>query len=95
MDKEVKVIALIRKNATGEIREYKTECWLFDDSSGEIDAYNWSEGGFSCDCNRALFFQRTKGEKEDWKAPCGDELYSVNLKDPKTGEIFYREYEVS
>ena len=93
MDKEVKVIAMIRKNATGEIREYKTEVWLFDDNK-EPDSYMWSEGNFSCDCNRCLFFDRAGGEEENWHHPCGDELYSVNLK-TMDGKIFYKEYEVS
>ena len=92
MDKEVKVIAMIRKNTTGEIREYRTEVWLFDDEEGVPDSYMWSEGNYSCDCNRGLFFARAGREEENWHLPCGNELYSVNLK-TMDRKIFYKEYE--
>ena len=90
----VKIVALIRKNETSEIREYKDEVWWdcnepYDDYPND---FMWSEGNYSCDCNRYLFFQRAKGENED-NDECGDDKYSVNLKNPKNGEIFYREYE--
>jgi hypothetical protein len=41
----------------------------------------WSEGNYSCDCNRAIFFERAAGkehtreEMEAW--PCGDESYTI------------------
>jgi predicted dehydrogenase len=91
-DTLVKIIALIRKNKTGEIREYKDELywgnWYQDE---EPSTYIWEDGNYSCDCNRYLFFQRVKNENED-NEECGDELYSVNLKNPKNEEIFYKEY---
>ena len=89
----VKIVALIRNNKTGEIREYKDEVWWdynepYDDYPND---FMWSEGNYSCDCNRHLFFQRAKNEDED-NAECGDDLYSVNLKNPKGGKIFYKEF---
>ena len=92
-DTWVKITACIRNNETGEIREYSDEVWWdfnepYDDYPND---FIWSEGNYSCDCNRCLFFQRAKNENED-DCKCGDELYSVNLKNPKNGEIFYREF---
>ncbi len=37
--------------------------WVKPD--GYTDEYWWSEGNFSCDCNRALEFWRAKGKDED------------------------------
>jgi predicted dehydrogenase len=91
-DTFVEIIALIRKNKTGEIREYKDELyWGNWYRSEEPSTFIWEDGNYSCDCNRYLFFQRVKNENEDNKK-CGDELYSVNLKNPKNNEIFYKEY---
>ena len=93
-DTWVKIIALIRNNETKEIREHEDEVWWdynepYEDFPSD---FIWRDGNYSCDCNRHLFFQRAKGENED-DAECGEEKYSVNLKNPKNGEIIYREYE--
>lgn len=90
----VKIVALIRKNKTGEIREYKDEVWWdhnepYDDYPND---FMWSEGNYSCDCNRHIFFNNKKYGEEDWDCPCGEELYSVNLKNPKNNVIFYSEF---
>ena len=88
-DTWVKVVALIRKNETGETREEKTElCWLDDEPSTFI----WEDGNYGCDCNRHIFFNNKKYGEKDWDCPCGEGKYSVNIKNPKNGEIFYREY---
>lgn len=90
----VKIIACIRKNKTGEIREHKDEVWWeFCKPYGEDypSSSMWADGNYSCDCNRCLYFQRAKNESED-NCECGDELYSVNLKNPKSNEIFYKEF---
>lgn len=80
----VKVVAVIRKNATGELHEY--ECneimeWKF----GTPSTWIWTEGNYSCDCNRGIFF----GEPED--VDCGDGAYAVQLRNAKTGEVYYDE----
>jgi hypothetical protein len=31
---------------------------------GEFSDFIWSEGNYSCDCNRSLFFQRASGKDE-------------------------------
>lgn len=89
--KWVKVVAFIRKNDTGEVRKYHRTSILEND--GIVHDYSWRDGNCSCDCNRELFFLRAGNEPEPDDTMCGDERYSVNLQNPKTGEIFYREYE--
>ena len=89
----VEVIAHIRHNETQEIRRYRTEMIFFEDDEKYPLTFIWSEGNYSCDCNRKLFFEYVNGKKyEDIDHPCSDGQYSVNLENPKTGEIFYKEY---
>lgn len=89
----VRVIAHIRNNATGEIRQYMTDEVLHDGDS-HPSVFNWEENNFSCDCNRILFFLRAKGEDEEeaWDRECTHGHYSVNLQNPVTGETYYREF---
>lgn len=55
----------------------------------EPDDYLWSEGNYSCDCNRSLFFH-------DWNEPekreCGDSEFSIRISD-MTGKVIYSELE--
>lgn len=86
----------IVKVSTGEIRTYieedegdhdeKTRNWRLDEGG---DIYLWSEGNYSCDCNRALFFARAAGEDEP-DEPCGDSAYRlISLR--QNGIEIYRE----
>lgn len=90
----VKAIALIRDNFTGEVVEYNSEELL---EVGELtpSVFNWAENNYSCDCNRRIFFRRTKGiEYKDCEdIPCSDGMFSVNLKNALTGEFYYKEFE--
>jgi hypothetical protein len=85
---EIKAIAKIRKNETGEIRDHDiTIMWEGEDGEdGRWNTWIWEEGNFSCDCNRASFFG------DDDEIQCSDGRYSVNIVDPETGEVLYREY---
>lgn len=83
----IKVTAHIRKNETGEVRPYLTDLPVDD---GVVDPFIWQEGNFSCDCNRDIFFEGNQDEDDDM--PCSNTIYSVNLENAETGEIFYREY---
>lgn len=90
IDKEgtpwIKVIAHIRKNNTNEaIVKHPTTIWL--DENGIPNPFSWSENNYSCDCNREIFYG------EDIDSACSDGRFSVNLENPATGEIIYREYE--
>lgn len=87
----LKIIEAIRCNATGETRE-RESCifWWHRDKGPHL--YNWEDGNFSCDCNRAMFFADAAGEP-DPDVPCSDGLFSVRLRNAKTGEVFYDEFE--
>lgn len=62
----------IRENSTGEVRIYTMEGSWEDHS-----LFFWSEGNFSCDCNRRDSFMRAAGVEPDDDSPCGDEAYSA------------------
>ncbi len=89
----VECIAEIRNNATGEIREYETQ-EILEIGNNHPSVFNWEENNYACDCNRRLFFKRTKGEEteDDWNTDCSDGKFSVNLKNKKDGIVYYREY---
>jgi hypothetical protein len=92
---EVAITALIRCNATGEIRQHETKGYVGEDESGP-STFIWEEGNYSCDCNRHIFFHVAGGgdyEDDEADIECSDGKYSVNLVNPKTGEVFYREFD--
>lgn len=90
--KWVKIIAHIRNNGTGEIRQSKEKI-MWDEKNGCPLIYIWKDGNFSCDCNRKLFFADAGNEDISMEdAPCGEGKYSVNLENPRTDEIFYKEF---
>ena len=81
----VKIIARIKNNKTGQIKEYETiEIW--NEYTNKPYTYNWEEGNYSCDCNRALMFDGSN-------IPCSTGKFSVNLVNPKTNEVFYKEFD--
>ena len=85
----VKITVHIRKNETGEVRTYADTGML---DGGEFNDFIWAEGNFACDCNRELFFLRANDEPEP-DTECGDERYSVNIENPATNEVIYREFD--
>jgi len=91
----VEVIAEIRENNTGEVREYSCH-EILDVNGNETfpDVFNWEENNNSCDCNRRVYFKRANDELKDsdWDIDCSDGLYSVNLKNAKDGVIYYKEF---
>ncbi len=84
----VKIIANIRDNSTQEVRQINKTGLLDEDLKlGNIE-YMWEEGNYSCDCNRKLFFD--PGVVHD--VDCSDGKFSVNLINPKTKSVFYKEF---
>lgn len=81
-----KVYIEIRRNSDGEVRMYtdKTE---FLENGYE---FNWHEGNYSCDCNRAAFFAKAGGE-EDPDSECGDGSYSVRVTQ-LDGTLVYQDF---
>lgn len=87
--KWVKAIAHIRKNETGEVRQYPTDEILEDGADHPI-TFNWAENNYSCDCNREIFFESAGGK--ECVPECGDGRFAVNLQNPVTGEFYYKEF---
>lgn len=77
----------IKNVSTSEIRTYED---TFDDDV--IVYYQFSDGNYSCDCNRELFFKRVAGEVVNWNRVCSDGDYLVHITNTETGDIVYREF---
>ncbi len=90
----VACVAEIKNNETGEIVEYETS-EVFIHGQNEPDIYIWEEGNYACDCNRHLFFMEAKKEPrpDNSELKCTTDKYSVNLKNKKNGNVYYREFE--
>lgn len=87
----VEVVAHILFKETGEVHQFLTD-EIWEEEHGEPSNYIWSEGNFSCDCNRHLFFQRAI-DAEERAYVCGQDKYSVNLENTRTGQVYYREFD--
>lgn len=77
----IPAIALIRRESDGVIRPYENDYY------GE---FIWSEGNYSCDCNRAIFFANTD---EDDECECGDTRYTVRIIAKDGSGVLYDEWE--
>ena len=78
----------ITKNDTGEVREY------VDPDGSETVPFMWSEGNYTCDCNREIFFKRARNEDVDLDAQnCSYGRYSVEILDPESNEVIYADRE--
>lgn len=73
---------------TGETREWKI--YDFEAAHLEESDFMWSEGNYSCNCNRALFFARAAGEEDPNDRECGDGAYSIIILDG-TGDVRYHD----
>jgi len=89
----MKYKAIITRVADGEIGEYKPD-WDYEvTEDGFSNEYIWSEGNFSCDCNRMMFFHEARGEEypvekfEDIK--CSNGKFHVRCVDVDTGAVLY------
>lgn len=83
---------LIRRNNDGEIRHLLKENWSEDDMPRDVLEYLWAHGNFSCDCNRSQFFAEALDPEADGEDKCGDGGYAINLQNPESMEIYYREF---
>ena len=62
---------LLRNNETGEER------WVeYNMPWEEHSDFMWTEGNYACDCNRHLFFERSKGQEPE-DAECGEKRYTA------------------
>jgi len=58
----------LRDNETGEIRIHEEPVYDYDE-------HLWSEGNYSCDCNRFIFFNRAVGIEPRTRCECGATRY--------------------
>jgi hypothetical protein len=83
----------ILDTATNETAAFEdcTSIWL--DSDGYTNDFMWSEGNYSCDCNRQLFFTDALGKpRSDLdKLVCGVTRYLVKATRLDTGETVFDE----
>lgn len=80
----------IRRVADGVVRVYECEEYEWEDGFNAV--YQWGEGNYGCDCNRASFFE--EAGNEDWtektQRPCGHTAYVVEeVRIVETGEVVY------
>lgn len=75
-----KMKVYIRNNKTGEVRSIP---WEYEVTP---DDYLWSEGNYSCDCNRDIFFKQGTDEPENHG--CGMNKYWVEIKDENEKVIY-------
>lgn len=87
------VIVQIKHVATGEVVEF-THPLTYNEETKTFEYFVFEDGNFACDCNRAIFFDRYSGrEVKDLDTyECSVGVYRVNLINPDTGEVFYREF---
>lgn len=91
----IDVVVEVMCVATGERREREESMLYMPEEDGDTPSSSWwREGNGGCDCNRVLTFLRAANEPDDDdETPCGDGAYRVNLRNPVTGEVFYREFD--
>lgn len=75
--------AVMRDNTTGETKTIHLDLW-YDHSM-----FMWTEGNYSCDCNRSLFFYNHDRNK---KYKCGfDKITVVKMIFPDGTEVLVDE----
>jgi hypothetical protein len=72
---------------TGLRSKYKDS---YDKDDGWYD-FIWTEGNYSCDCNRSLFFARGRLEDDPKSPPCGSDRYFVKIVDEGDGTVLLDE----
>lgn len=84
------IIAQIRRNADGVVRDYTMDSNWYEGSEGD-SSFLWGDGNFACDCNRNLFFCRAADEDEPLDRHCGSDRFSVRIFDKKKEKILYQD----
>jgi len=59
------------------------------DWEADSQEFMWTEGNYSCDCNRALFWSRAGGE-EDIEQDCGNVTYPIRATDD-AGKVLFQD----
>jgi len=73
----------IKNNKTEEVRKFVVENEDWYDGF----EYMWTDGNYSCDCNRALYFARAEPSKSNdlLDIECGETVYSVPFVELEDG----------
>lgn len=77
------IVMTLRRRSTGEARVYRTDWCPFlpttkDDLLRGV-LFQWTEGNFSCNCNRSIFWAEAGGEPAPDETPCdiGDDRFEI------------------
>jgi len=82
----MKYTITLRDNSTGETKDYQEK---YDWEEEHSMLYQWFDGNYSCDCNRAIFM---KGEYIE-NAPCSDgKIDVIKIVDEAGNEIDFSSY---
>ncbi len=88
-DNEIKIEVHLRNKLNGDSRICIEEGYLNED--GDFFDFVWSEGNFSCDCNRSIFLYEGDSSKT---MECHTENIIIDkIVRQDTGEILYEEHE--
>jgi hypothetical protein len=77
----------IRNNETNEVRTTQNYELIWDNERNQPHFWNFSDGNYSCDCNRHIMF-----EGEFLEHDCSEGKYSVNIVNLVTGKLVYQEF---
>ena len=74
---------LLMRNSDRRVVEIKeTEAWAWPENW----VWMWTEGNYSCDCNRELEFRRALGETPEWDdVECSEGRFSVWIREGNCG----------
>lgn len=81
---------LIKQVSTDEVRRIS-----YSDLTGRTHdetVYLWTDGNYSCDCNRSRIFDECEDEFRESEHACGESEFRVNIYDG-TGKCLLFEFE--
>ena len=67
----------IRRNSSGETRVY-SDAYVWDEEEHLV--YQWTDGNYGCDCNRAIFFETAGGTANAGEDECGTGVFSSRVE---------------
>jgi len=77
----------ILDSVTGEQRSYQDD-FVWSQDPDDFSEYIWSDGNYSCDCNRGLFFERAAGIPYSGETVCGQSRYFLFICDEAGTEVY-------
>lgn len=83
----MKYIFTLKDRLTGEIKEYVSN---YKYSIKDL-LYQWLEGNFECDCNRALFFWNWEKELPCNTSKENRRIDLLQIRKQKSGKVIYEQ----